>query len=395
MVLKCIREFGPSAHTVIASKTGLASGTISAITNELLEDGALEKLEQAPASGRGRPRILFGPKAGFAYFVMVRITAEHIEYSLVDYRSAMIDRQIIDRTTLHNDIDKFCTEFKRTLLEFVSRSGLTPDDIQVVSITTKGEVIEALRTLVWSPIFGDHSIDFQTLLKSTWPHEVRLTSDISFISHNVMAAADAANVISPGDQLAVLSLADSISLGIATMDARGEIGLSSPSFGHMPNSPDGPLCRCGAQGCLESYAGFYGILRTAFDAPSDVIPAKFIPLEQMRNLAASARKGDRKTIYAFRQAGIALGMCLSRMFNVLGPMPLTIVGKGLEFFDLIQEGLEQQLHQSFLVRLGQEPAIRLHTEDSEMSFDSNVSVTLREFDRDYVATRSFMQADVK
>jgi len=109
----------------------------------------------------------------------------------------------------------------------------------------------------------------------------------------------------------------------------------------------------------------------------------------MQKLAAMARKGDRMAGFAFRQAGVALGLCLSRMFNVLGAMPVTIVGKGVEFFDLIEEGLEEQLNNSFLVRMGQEPALRIQGKDSEMAFNSNVSVTLGRFDRSIVATRNF------
>jgi len=138
---------------------------------------------------------------------------------------------------------------------------------------------------------------------------------------------------------------------------------------------------------LESYAGFYGNIRTAFDAPTDKIPAKFIPLEQIRRIAETVRQGDIKTIFAFRQAGTALGMCLSRMFNVLGPMPLTIVGAGLEFYDLFRDGLEEKLNENFLVRGGHRPNVTLYSNESKPTFESNVFVSLRRYDRTIVATR--------
>src|SRR3546814_12418462 len=42
-------------------------------------------------------------------------------------------------------------------------------------------------------------------------------------------------------------------------------------FGHMLHIPGGAMCRCGARGCIEAYAGFYAVLRTAFEVPLDTV----------------------------------------------------------------------------------------------------------------------------
>lgn len=389
IVLNALRANGPSAHTAIAERTGLASGTVSVITGELLAEGVLEKIEQTPASGRGRPRILFAPRAGFAHFVLVRIAADRVEYSLFDYRNTLLDRKRHPRDPAQTDAQIFGVQLKQQLADFIARSKIEPADVKVISITTNGEVHDTKQTLLWSPIFGDQTVDFRAILAPEWTAKVTLTNDISYVAHAVITQAIGEGRVEFGDRFAVLSLSDSIGLGVAKLNDMGEVELSSPSFGHMPHNTDGPLCRCGAQGCLESYAGFYGILRAAFNAPVDVIPAKFIPLEQMAKLAATARAGDRMTEFAFRQAGVALGLCLSRMFNVLGPMPLTIVGKGLEFFDLLGEGMREQLGDSFQVRMGDTPMISLQHSWVEMAIHSNASACLHDFDRAEVATRKY------
>jgi len=391
IVLNCIREFGALAHTDIGEKTRLASGTVSVITGEFLAEGVLEKVEYATAKGRGRPRNLFTTRAGFSYIVLVRVSAEKVEYSLVDYCATLLDRQTIPRDPGQTNAEVFKVNFKVRLREFIARSRLAPPDIKVISVTTKGEVDEISRVLIWSPIFGSQQIDFRELLAPDWRATVTLTNEIGFLAHNIMQKTIKSSPVSAGARQAVLSLSDSIGLGVATLNDDGEIKLSAPAFGHMAHEMDGPLCRCGAHGCLETYAGFNGILRTAFDGPKDGMPAKFIPLDQMRRMAKTARQGNRAAAFAFRQAGMVLGMCLSRMFNVLGAMPLTIVGAGLEFYDLIQDGLEDQLNDNFLVRIGQSPKVTLWPNETELAFESNTFVSLRAYDRSEIATRRYLR----
>ena len=391
IVLNYIRKFGSLAHTDIGERTGLASGTVSVITTEFLEEGVLKKVELAPVKGRGRPRNLFTTRPEFAHIILVRVSADKVEYSLVDYSSTLLDRQIVDRDPTQTDAAVFGELLRCDLREFVARSSIPTDGIKVISVTTKGEVDAASRILVWSPIFGDQRIDFRALLARDWNSVVTLTNEVCFLAHGVMQKNAVAGGGIPEGKQAVLSLSDSIGLGVATMNEQGEIELTSPSFGHMVHEINGPLCRCGGNGCLETFAGFYGILRTAFDAPKDNIPAKFIPLGQMRKVAQSARNGDRMTALAFRQAGTALGACLSRMYNVLGPMPLTLVGAGLEFYDLFSEGLEEQLGDNFLSRVGQQSQVSLWPNETELAFDSNAFVSLHAYDRTRVATRRYLR----
>ncbi|MBL1406773.1 MAG: ROK family protein [Rhizobiales bacterium] len=390
-LLNAIREFGPLSHTEITQKTSLASGTVSVITAEFLDESVIEKLEQAPATGRGRPRILFGLKADFAHIVLVRISAEQIEFSLVDYREVLLDRKTVARDRAHVEISEFGAVIKSEMTDFIARSKLKPKDIKIVSITTKGEIDEANQILLWSAVFDDQRLDFNALLAPQWTAEIELSNEACFVAYNLMAKSLRKNDATIGDRHAVLSLSDSISLGIAKVSVQGEIELSSPSFGHMPHSHDGGLCRCGVHGCLETHAGFYGILRFAFNAPKDIIPAKFIPLDQMRKIAEAARNGDRMMGFAFAQAGQALGICLSRVFNILGPMPLTIVGAGTEFYDLMEEGVEEHLDCSFQTRMGSKSVVALQPHETQLAFDSNVFVSLRKFDRSIVATRQYMK----
>ncbi len=43
---------------------------------------------------------------------------------------------------------------------------------------------------------------------------------------------------------------------------RGAHGIGA-EFGHVKHDANGPLCRCGQRGCIDSYASGWGMLRAA------------------------------------------------------------------------------------------------------------------------------------
>ncbi len=387
LVLGAVRRFGSLSHTDISSKTALASGTISAITGELLEEGVLTKVEQENAPGRGRPRVLFAMEASLTQIVLVRISIAEISLSLIDYAGKMHDRQVLPRGGDRQSAEQFSLAIKDAVTGFIERNNLKPDEIPLISITTKAELDAREGVMVWSPVFGRHRLDFSQVF-ADWSADVTLSHQTGLMAFNLLSRRMEENKARVGDRLAVLSLGDSIGLGLAHMTGVGEIEYSAPGFGHMTHSIDGPLCRCGANGCVETFAGFYGILRTALDGPADHIPKKYVAPEQMAQLAQNARNGDRATILAFREAGAALGMALSRLFSVLGTMPVTVTGAGLVHFDLLEDALRSALQKGFAVSMGDEVQITFEPDELVLSHDANALSSLKRLDMQQVATRS-------
>ena len=381
LVLQSLRRLGPSSHTEIAKDSALASGTVSVITTELFEEGAIRKEEKPPTKGRGRPRVLLALNPDFARLALIDISSSEVEYSLISYSNVLLDRFQVARSNSETDAAAFGDEVRRDLFRLAERSKLEPFQIAHISIATKGLVGGGGTKLLWSPVFGESQIDFAELFPE-WSGRIKINNQTGFSAHAKLQAAGPFI-----KQHAVLSLGDSIGLGIASRTETGETHYHAPPFGHMVHMVDGPLCRCGSLGCIEAYAGFYGILRSAFDAPTDNIPAKFIPKEQMDQLAADARAGDQRIRFAFRQAADVLAMGLSRLMTIHGPMPVTITGPGVAYFDLMQDQFKRHFEQNLRIRVSHMPSISVETDEARLVFSSNAQVSLAAFDSQYVATR--------
>ncbi len=384
LVLAALRRKGALAHTEIAEQTGLASATISAITAELERIGVIAKSEHHVQGGRGRPRVLFAPKRDHGYVVVVRISSDVVQYSLADYGGVLLDRFEEARDRDHTGAAAFGQRFAAALERLLERSCIGKEQVLAISISSKGLVAGEGARLIWSPVFGSDELDFAKLLGEEWPARVILSNETLLVAQALAAQAEAKD--GAFRALAAISLGHSIGLGLARRGRSGELDVSAPNFGHMLHATSAGLCRCGAHGCIEAAAGFYGILRTAFEVPSDTIPAKFVPLAEMDKIAVSARQGHRMSGYAFRQAGIALGIGISRLISFYEPMPIFVTGPGLRYFDLLQKGVEEGLAQSLQVRLQGAPEITAVFDEQQLVFDGHLDRALSLVDGDIAAT---------
>lgn len=387
LVLASLRRHGPLAHTDMSHHTGLASATISAITAELEKAEVLERREQQASASRGRPRVIFGQRRDAGYVIAARISSDVIQYSLADYGGTLLDRFEEPRNHAETSPLPFSAGFVAALDKLVQRSQIDHAQVLVISISSKGLVDPASARLVWSPVFGAEQVDFAALLQPRWRAKILLGNETLLVAHAMALRMEKAGA-EKLQAVAALSLGHSIGLGIARFDRTGEPSVTAPNFGHMLNSADGKLCRCGSQGCIEASAGFYGILRTAFEVPPDTIPAKFVPLAEVDKIALRARQGHRMSEYAFRQAGLALGQGLSRMVSLYEKMPIAITGPGTRYFDLMQRGLEEGLAQSQQVRLFGAPPISIVPEEATLVLEGHLERALAEMDHDIIAAKA-------
>ena len=165
LVLHSLRRLGPSSHTNIAEDSALASGTVSVITAELFEKGAILKSEQPASKDRGKPRMLLTLHPDFARLAFVHIASGEVEYSLINYFSVLLDQFKVPRHLAETHAPAFGARVRRDLFRLAERSNLRPSEIANISITTKGLVGGGGTKLLWSAVFGDNQIDFATLLK--------------------------------------------------------------------------------------------------------------------------------------------------------------------------------------------------------------------------------------
>jgi glucokinase len=122
---------------------------------------------------------------------------------------------------------------------------------------------------------------------------------------------------------------------------RGARGLH-PEAGHQIVDPSGPLCFCGARGCLEVLASGAAIERMAAERWVSSTYGR----PDGRAIAAAARRGDEAAAEIFRQVSRYLGLGLINVVTVLAPTKILLGGGVLEAWEVFAETLHDSLRQT-------------------------------------------------
>lgn len=162
------------------------------------------------------------------------------------------------------------------------------------------------------------------------------------------------------------------------------------TWGHSVFAADGRTCRCGAQGCLESYVGAAGIVDSLREwHPSSQLSRPDDISSSLTRLGEAARAGDSDALDVVRQTGRYLGLALGSLANTLNPDALVVGGSVVSTLgDTLlaatiaythQQGLTQVLHET-------EISMRSTTECSvtqglaARAFEVQLDATLRDLE---------------
>ncbi len=112
----------------------------------------------------------------------------------------------------------------------------------------------------------------------------------------------------------------------------GMLGMAG-EIGHMSVVSHGPICGCGGRGCLEQFASATAIRRMAAEAiRSGTAPglARAIANQELSAKAVfqEAMLGDPTAKQIFETAGVALGLALAGLINILN-LPMYVIGGGV------------------------------------------------------------------
>jgi glucokinase len=149
-----------------------------------------------------------------------------------------------------------------------------------------------------------------------------------------------------------LTISTGIGSGII-VDGRmllGAEGLAAEA-GHTIILPDGPLCGCGAHGCLESVAAGPAIAR---DVVTRIKTGKKSRVVKMvdgdlskidaKVVNTAAQLGDKLAINAFRHAGTYLGIGIANLLRLFNPRMVVLGGSvtksGPFLFDPMHEAIK-------------------------------------------------------
>lgn len=334
----------PRSRAEVAADTGLTRAAVSSLAEELLAAGlVVEEGPAAPSGKVGRPGTTLGLNPGGPGGLGAEIGVEHLGACLVDLRGevrAWRRQEIRNRGRRPAAVMADLAELLRRV---AAETGPRPAGLTLAVpglVGADGSMLRRAANLGWTEV--PVTAELRLALRAANADDL---AELPLDADNEANLGGLAELWLGGRPDDFLHVSAEAGVGAAIVVGgrllRGARGFAG-ELGHVPVRPDGPLCACGAYGCLEQYAGEGAVLRAA---GLEGVRGDWVAL-----LAERAEAGDREVHTALAQAGAALGVAVAGAVNLLDPAGVVLGGGYAQLATWLLPGMRAELAARVTVR---------------------------------------------
>ncbi len=326
-VLDLLRRRGPLARSELAALVGLEKKQVTNLIAKLVGEGLVHEVGQRQ-DGIGRPLKLLDLDG------TRRVAGLHLEPGrmrgvVLDWRGTVMAKAELEFSGVASVA--VVRRAAATVLARMAPAGLVAEKIEGVGLALPAIVDPTagliLRAGNLPKLEGAALVDL--LPADAAPR--------SFIENSANALALAEKWFGHGREardLVCIELGVGVGAGIV-IDRRlyRGAGLFAGELGHIRIAADGPLCSCGARGCLEGWLGWER-LSVALGG------AEHLPTDE-----SGLNRSQRTTLTA---AGERLGQALAVIVNLLNPRLLVLSGAMMRYQGVVLPAVEAALARAAL-----------------------------------------------
>ncbi|MFE2049584.1 ROK family protein [Streptomyces sp. NPDC059459] len=264
-VLQRLYFDGPLSRFSLGPVTGLSSGSVSNVVSELVAEGLVEEAGSVDSAG-GRPRTLLRISARSGYMIGVDIGETRVRIELFDLaltELARVERPLEatgPRRVDRYDVGLVMKHLRDGIPEVLAEAGIAAERLLGVGIGVPGIVARTAeagavvhgQTIGWDAVPLERLLRESRILPATVPYYIdngAKTLGQAEMWFGAGRGAQSAAVVLFGSGVGACVVGDDMRPGRAV------------EWGHLTVRVRGRRCRCGAQGCLEAYAGAEALLQ--------------------------------------------------------------------------------------------------------------------------------------
>lgn len=250
---------GPISRVDIAHNTGITPATTTEVTAELLSEG---QIDNAPTTstittqmGSGRKKILLSICNHHSYYIGMELSRSFLSFCLTTNTGEIIDTAYITQFPTSPDNIIAATFVKQQMLRFIKKHNQL--NVKAIGIALPGHFNKGEKTI--ASVSEWKNFDIKSVFEVA-PLPIYLENNVHCMSlyEHLMTAKN------KGQNFIFFHAVHGIfSSSIYQEDLYGKRNFSVGEIGHTIIQPDGPLCECGRNGCLQTYVGGYHIIAKA------------------------------------------------------------------------------------------------------------------------------------
>jgi predicted NBD/HSP70 family sugar kinase len=330
-VTRCIIRKGPINRAAIAKQLNLSIPTVMWIADDLIKKEIIRSVGKGESGVGKHPELLEIIPDSFFY---VGADVGRTTIRIVINNAAEEEIIAVQKPTGDTfPVKSFVNRLGRFILQTVKKMKIENNRILGAGIAMPGLIESGSGQVLISPDFGWKDIPLQSWLQKQLPYPILVRN-----SNHALALNE--SYIQKEEMISHTTFCISLGYGIGAALVNGEelyFGSSGASgeLGHSVVEKDGPLCKCGNSGCLESVASGEAIARQAQTVVAHhgkSIMAKLCGEDpssiDAKIVFKAAEMGDVLALKIIDSAAEYIGIGLSTAVNVLDP-DRVILGGGL------------------------------------------------------------------
>jgi predicted NBD/HSP70 family sugar kinase len=314
IALNFIRRHTPMSRADLARRSGLQRSTVSAIVDQLIDEGwVTEGAAGRVARGR-RPRSLHlnVERAG--------VVAVELRPEMTTVGLGGVDARFVEQTswpTPHTP-DAFARRLSRTVTTL--RRAHPRVVCEGIGVSLPGRVSPDGR-LIFAPNLRWGEVNLAALIESAVGLPVVLEN-----AANACALAELWFGRHPENIRHILAVTVSEGIGVGLL-VNGQLlhggHAMAGEFGHVTIDEEGPPCPCGKRGCWERYASNSAAVQHYVHGPASDVAE----IPRFEDLLRFADHGDRRAIQALERMARYLGFGLAGLATGLAPEVIVVIGE--------------------------------------------------------------------
>lgn len=326
IALNFIRLHQPLSRADLARLSGLQRSTVSAIVDQLIDEGWVTEgaIGHVPRGRRPRHLHLNVERAG--------ILGVELRPEVTTIGLAGVDARFMGQTRFPtaDTAERFVEDLAAAVVDL--RRAHPRVLCEGMGVSLPGRV-DASGRLVFAPNLGWGPVPLRQMIEEAVGLPVNVEN-----AANACALAELWFGNHPEHLRHIVAVTVSEGIGVGLL-LNGQLvhGAASMAgeFGHVSMDMEGPPCRCGRRGCWERYASNSAAVQhyLALSGASRPVGQGRVP--RFEDLARLADAGDAHAVEALARMARFLGLGLANLVTGLAPEVIVIVGEVTAIWDRV------------------------------------------------------------
>ena len=329
-----VRAVGLIARVDVARELSISSGSVTAITAELIEAGLIREVDAPQREEdirRGRPPVALGVRGEALCVAGIKLSDHRHTAIVVDLAGKRLGQASMDSPNLQHNFSDIPDIVAQVLDLALKDCGRSAAELSAVGLGLAGLVDHSTGIVPWSPIIHERDVPLRDALATRLGCPTTIDNDANMGTLAELWFGAGRSL----PDFASITIEHGIGMGLVLDHQlyRGSRGLGT-ELGHTKVQLDGALCRCGQRGCLEAYIADYALVREASTALNLGNRGIASSNEMLQSLYEHAKAGNQAARAIFHRAGRYLALGLANVVNVFDPPLILLAGERRQDYEV-------------------------------------------------------------